>query len=149
MKKLIASLSACLLIGLMVYTQNIPPDEVPAPVKQTFAKKFPAATSIKYEMGKNDYEVTFKDNGVEMSADFNSSGEWLETETIIKESDLPKEVTASVAKNFAGYQISEVAKVKAKNKGLIYKIDLKTNKVGFEAQFSPKGNVLKSTPLKK
>jgi hypothetical protein len=148
MKKIMALLSACLLISLMGYTQNIPPDEVPAPIKQAFAKKFPAATSVKYEMLKNDHEVTFNDKGVEMAADYNSSGEWLETETEIKESDLPKEVIASVAKNFAGYKISEVVKVETKNKGLIYQIDLKIDKVGFEARFSPKGNVLKSTPLK-
>ena len=50
MKKIIVLLSACLLISLMGYTQKITPDKVPAPVKQAFAKKFPGATDVKYEM---------------------------------------------------------------------------------------------------
>jgi hypothetical protein len=149
MKKLIVLLSACLLISSMGYLQNIPPDEVPVPVKKAFAKKFPSATNVKYEMEKKDYEVTFKDKGVGMSANFDATGKWLETETVIKESDLPKEVTASVAKNFADFRISEATKVNTPNKGLFYEMDLKTDKEGYEVQFSPKGKVLKTTPLQK
>jgi len=149
MKKLIVLLSACLLISLMGYTQKITSDKVSAPVKQAFAKKFPAATDVKYEMEKKDYEINFKDKGVEMSANFDATGKWLETETEIKESDLPKGVSGSVAKNFAGFKISEVAKVEMRDKGLIYEMDLKKNKEGYEVRFSPKGDVLKKTPLKK
>ena len=149
MKKLIVLLSACLLISLMGFTQKITPDKVPAPVKQAFAKKFPAATDVKYEMEKKDYEINFKDKGVEMSANFDATGKWLETETEIKQSDLPKEVLASVAKNFAGFKISEVAKVESADKGLCYEMDLKKDKEGYEVQFSPKGDILKKTPLKK
>ena len=149
MKKIIVLLSACLLISLMGFTQKITPDEVPAPVKQAFAKKFPGATDVKYELEKKDYEINFKDKGVEMSANFDATGKWLETETEIKVSDLPKEVSASVAKNFAGFKISEVAKTETLDKGLIYEMDLKKDKEGFEVQFSMKGDILKKTPLKK
>ena len=149
MKKIIVLLSACLLISLMGYTQKITPDKIPAYVKQAFAKKFPAATDIKYEMEKKDYEINFKDKGVEMSANFDATGKWLETETEIKESDLPKEVSASAAKNFAGFKITEVAIVETPDKGLIYEMDLKKDKEGHEVQFSPKGVILKKTPLKK
>ena len=149
MKKIIVLLSACMLISLMGFTQKITPDKVPSPVKIAFAKKFPAATDVKYEMEKKDYEINFKDKGVEMSANFDSTGKWLETETEIKESDLPKDVSASVAKSFAGFKISEVAKTETPDKGLIYEMDLKKDKEGFEVQFSPKGDILKKTPLKK
>lgn len=149
MKKIIVLLTACLLFSLMGYTQKLTADKVPAPVKEAFAKKFPAATDVKYEMEKKDYEINFKDKGIEMSANFDATGKWLETETEIKESDLPKEISASVTKNFSGYKISEVAKTETPDKGLIYEMDLKNDKEGFEVQFSPKGDVLKKTPLKK
>ena len=149
MKKIIVMLSACLLISLMGYTQKLTVDKVPAPVKEAFTKNFPAATDVKYEMEKKDYEINFKDKGVEMSANFDATGKWLETETEIKESDLPKEVSASVTKNFAGFKISEIAKTETPDKGLIYEMDLKKDKEGFEVQFSSKGDVLKKTPLKK
>ena len=149
MKKIIVLLSACLLISLMGFNQKITPDKVPAPVKQEFAKKFPGATEIKYEMEQKDYEINFKDKGVEMSANFDATGKWLETETEIKESDLPKEVSASVAKNFARFKISEVAKTETPDKGLIYDMDLNKNKEGYEVQFSATGDILMKTPLKK
>ncbi len=149
MKKIVVLLSACLLISLMGYTQKITPDKVPAPVKQAFAKKFPAATDAKYEMEKKNYEITFKDKGVGMSANFNPTGKWLETETAIMESDLPEEVSTAIAKDFAGFKISEVAKIETPDKPLIYEMDLKKDKEGYEAQFSPKGDVLKKKPLKK
>jgi len=149
MKKIIVLLTACFLVSLMGYTQKLTAEKIPAPVKEAFAKKFPAATDVKYEMEKKDYEINFKDKGVEMSANFDATGKWLETETEIKESDLPKEVSTSTTKNFSGFKISEVAKTETPDKGLIYEMDLKKDKEGFEVQFSPKGDILKKTLLKK
>ena len=140
-------MSVYLTISFTGYTQNIPPDEVPVSVKQSFAKKFPTAAHVKYEMEKIDYEVTFKDNGVEMSANFNAIGKWLETETAIKVSDLPKEVSSSVSRKFAGFMISEVTRVKTKDKQLFYKMELKTDKQGYQVQFSSNGHMLKTAPL--
>jgi hypothetical protein len=149
MEKIIVLMSACLLISFMGYTQKITLEKVPASVKQSFATKFPAATDAKYEMKNKDYAVTFKDKGVGTCANFDPTGKWLETKTSISESDLPQEVSTSVAKDFAGFTISEVAKVETTDKPLIYKIDLKKGDEGYKVQFSPKGDVLKKTPLKK
>lgn len=149
MKKLIVLMSACLLISLMGYTQKITPDKVPAAVKQAFAKKFPGVTNVSYEMEKKDFEINFKDKGVEMSANFDAKGNWLETETGIKASDLPEAVSASVSKNFAGFKTTEIAKVEKRDSGLIYEMDLNNGKEGYEVQFSPNGVILKKTPLKK
>ena len=149
MKKITILLLTCLLFGFWGYTQTITSEKVPAPVKESFAKKFPAATDVKYEMEKKDYEVTFKDKGVGMSANFNSKGEWLETETIMIESDLPKEVLTSVATNFVGYNITTITKVESPDNVLNYEMNLKKGKEGYEVKFSPKGEILKKTPLKK
>jgi hypothetical protein len=149
MKKIIVLLSVFLLFAFFGYTQIIPAEKVPAPVKEAFAKKFPAATNVKYEMEKKDYEVTFKDKGVGMSANFNSTGEWLETETIMIESDLPKKVLTSAATNFVGFMITEVTKVESPDKVVNYEMHLKKNKEGYEVKFSPKGVILKKTKLKK
>ena len=148
MKKLIVLISAFLLISLMGFTQIIAPEKVPADVKQAFAKKFPEATDIKYEMEKTNYEVSFKENGVVRSANFNSSDEWLETETILSETDLPKKVLASIARNFVGFMITEVSKVESPDKAVYYEMYLKTNKEGYDVTFSPKGTILKKTKLK-
>jgi Putative beta-lactamase-inhibitor-like, PepSY-like len=148
MKKAIIMLSVGLLISLFSYSQKITSDKVPAPVKQSFTKMFPAAISVKFEMEKKDYEINFTDNGVEKSANFDGAGKWLETETGIKPANLPKEVTASIVKNFSGYKISEVAKVEKPGTGMIYEMDLKKDKEGYEVQFSPKGVFLNTVSLK-
>jgi uncharacterized membrane protein YkoI len=142
-------LSACMLVSFMGYTQKVTPDKVPAAVLQAFTKKFPAATDVKYELKKNNYDISFRDKGVRVFANYNPGGNWLQTKTAIIESDLPKEVSAAVAKDFAGFKISEVAKIETSDKPLIYEMDLKKDKEGYEAQFSPKGDVLKKKPLKK
>jgi len=78
-------------------------EKVPATVKESIVKKFPAATSVVYKMEKADYKVTFKETAVGMFANFNSKGKWLEAQTSMIESDLPKEVLTSVATNFVGF----------------------------------------------
>jgi hypothetical protein len=148
MKKVIILLSAYLLMSLGSFSQKITPNKVPAPVKQSFTKMFPAAIGVKYEMEKEDYEINFTNKGVEMSANFDATGNWLETETGIKPTDIPNEVKASVIKNFEGYRISEVAKVEKPDNGIIYEMDLKKDKEGYEVQFSTKGDIVKKDPLK-
>jgi hypothetical protein len=149
MKKLIVLLSACLLFSLLGFTQTITPDKVPSAVKDAFTKKFPVVTGVDYKMEKNDYKIIFKEKGVGMSANFNSKGEWLGTKTIMIESDLPKDVLTSAATNFVGFVMTEITKVEGPNDVLNYEMKLKKNKESYEVKFSPKGEILKKTPLKK
>ena len=149
MKKIVVLMSACLLFSFMGYTQELTPDKVPTSVLQAFSKKFPAATDVKYELKKNNYEIAFRDKGVRGVTKFNPTGTWLETKTAIVESDLPKEVSASIAKNYAGFNISEVNSMETSDKPLFYMMDLKKGTEEYKVHFSPKGDVLKKTPLKK
>ena len=149
MKKIISLLLAGFMFAIWGHTQTVPSEKVPAPVKESFAKKFPDAANVQYEMEKKDYEVTFKNKGVGMSANFNSKGEWLETETIMIQSDLPKEVLTSVATNFVGFVTTEITKVEGPNNILSYEMNLTKGKEVYEVKFSPKGEILKKTPIVK
>ncbi len=80
MKKLVVMLSACLLIGLAGFTQKLAAEKVPAAVKQSFNQKYPGATNVKYEMEDNDFEISFRAEASVMSANFDKTGKWLETE---------------------------------------------------------------------
>ena len=149
MRKIIVLMSACLLFSFMGYTQELTPDQVPTSVLQAFAKKFPAATEVKYELKHNNYEIAYRDKGVRGFAKFNPTGKWLETKTAIVESDLPKEVSASIVKDFAGFKSSEVTTVESPDKTLFYMMVLKKDNEWYKVHFSAKGDVLKKTPLKK
>jgi hypothetical protein len=148
MKKIVVLFSACLLFSLMGYTQKVTPDEVPIPVRQAFETKFSAAVDVHYEFEIKDYKVIFHDKDMRRSANFDPSGKWLKTVTEIKESNLPEEVSASVARNFAGFRISAVTKTEVRDKGFIYEMDLKKDAEWYDVQFSPKGDVLKKTTVK-
>jgi hypothetical protein len=149
MKKTVVLMMTCLFISLTGFSQTIPAEKVPVNIKQAFEKKFPAAKDIKYELETREYEVSFKENGVQMSANFDPAGKWLETETQIKVSELPKEVTASVAKNYPGFKINAASRTETSTGGLSYETDLQKDKVKHEVQFSPNGEVLKSKHLSK
>ena len=151
MKKVITLLSICLFIGLTGFSQKekVFPEDVPPPVNQALFTKFPGAKDIHYQMENKDYEINFKFNGTETSANFDPTGKWLETETELKLSDLPKEVIASVNKNFTGFKLSEIGKVETPAKGICYEMDLKKGNEGYEVQFNAKGDILSKVPLKK
>lgn len=148
MKNILVILSVSFLISLMGYSQKVLPEKVPSAVKNAFTMKFPAATDVNYAMEKNTYKINFNDKGVVTSAHYSTVGKWLETETSIPESNLPKEVTAAINTDFPGFIISHVSKVETPDKPLIYEMNLKKDNQAFAATFSSKGDVLKKKPVK-
>jgi hypothetical protein len=149
MKQIILFLSALLLLSLTGVSQEITPDKVPAQVKQTFTKMFPSAAEVKYGMEKKNFMISFKDQEAEKSAGFSSTGRWLETQTKISESDIPKKVMKVVNKTFKGYSLSDVATIESPSVEISYKMNVKNDNLGYEVQFGPKCNLMKKTPLKK
>jgi len=83
---------------------------VPQPLNTAFSQKYPAATSVKWASEEaNEWEAEFKLSGKEMSASFDNSGKWLESETVITVKELPAAVSATLAKEFAGYKTDEIS----------------------------------------
>jgi uncharacterized membrane protein YkoI len=149
MKKIIVLLSVFMTISLFGFTVTVTHEEVPAAVKKTFEKKFSNATDAKYVDSKKYYQVTFKSNGDSMSANFNSKGEWIKTETQISNSDLPNKVNAAVAAKFAGFTVTGISQTDTPDKKLIYNVILKKDAECYLVRFSPGGDVLKKLPVKK
>ncbi|MBL7104798.1 MAG: PepSY-like domain-containing protein [Bacteroidales bacterium] len=81
----------------------------PSAVQKAFDAKFPKAEKLKWEQEEaNEWEAEFRLDGKEMTASFDSSGKWLETETEVKKKDLPSEVFKSLSIEFDGFEIDEV-----------------------------------------
>ena len=111
MKRIIYLLLIAALISNMGCAQKIATDKVPTVVTSAFKAKFPNATKTSWEMeNANEYEAGFKQNGDEVSANFDNTGKWLETETEIKISALPVAVQNALSKDFAGFKIEEASK---------------------------------------
>jgi hypothetical protein len=124
------------------FAQKIAPDKVPASVKQAFMKEYPKANESGWKMDNNNYQVMFTLNGVKRAAKFDKNGVWIDKEEKINLMDLPKEVTASIAKNFAGYRLYEAEKAEANGKGILYNVGLEKEKEFLEVHLSPAGDVL-------
>ena len=110
--------------------------------------KFPAAQNVKWGKEEdNEWEAEFKMNGKEMSASYDNSGKWLETETEISSKDLPATISAAIKIEFSGYKTGEMSLVE--NPVLNgYEIALKKGESSLEVIFDINGTVLKKTVLK-
>lgn len=117
---------------------------IPAAVTDAFGKKFPDAVSVRWEKeSAKEYEASFTLNGVAVSASYSPKGEWLETETVIKSSELPTEVASAftaAAKNgtIVGASRTETPK------GTTYEVEYTAgSKKKKEMSFDPSGKTVK------
>lgn len=97
-------------IGFTTSAQKVKEAEVPAAVKASFAKKYPAAVA-KWEKEAGKYEAGFKKDGNAMSALFEANGNMTESEMDIKVADLPASVLGYVKAHYKGKTIKESAKI--------------------------------------
>lgn len=145
MKKLIFLLLGIALLSQVSFAQKVAASNVPNAVASAFKSKFPAASSVKWELENVNYEANFKVNGKEMSANFDKMGTWLETETEIKVSALPAVVRTTLSKEFAGYNIKEASQIESVKNGSCFEAEIKKGKESYDVLFSADGKFLSKT----
>jgi hypothetical protein len=117
--------------------------EVPAAVKSAFQVKYPKAEKIEWGIEKpGEFEAEFILNKIESSAVFDSKGQFIESETEIKESELPQPVKAAISKDFAGYKPGEIAKATDAKGVITYEMDASKGKEKIEISFDANGKLL-------
>ena len=137
------------LISGLVNAQNLKEAEVPRAVKATFAKSFPKAKEVKWtKESATEFEAEFEVGEQKQAANFDQNGKWLVTETVIKNSELPQPVQATIAKEFAGYKIEEAEKAESSDTGAFYEVELEKGEMKYEVRLSPEGKVLKKEKMK-
>jgi len=150
MKKVIYLLLTVVLMSNAAYAQKISADKVPATVTSSFKAKFPTATKTSWELeNANEYEAGFKLNGEEISANFDNSGKWLETETEIKVSALPASIQTALSKDFGGFKIEEASKIESAKDGNCFEAEIEKGEETFDVLFTADGNVLSKTKMEK
>ena len=148
MKRIIYLLLIAALISNMGCAQKIATDKVPTVVTSAFKAKFPNATKTSWEMeNANEYEAGFKQNGDEVSANFDNTGKWLETETEIKISALPVAVQNALSKDFAGFKIEEASKIESVNDGNCFEAEIEKGEETFDVLFTADGKMLSKTKI--
>lgn len=148
MKIIIYLLLTIALMSNAAYAQKISADKFPAAVTSAFKAKFPNATKTSWELeNANEYEAGFKLNGEEVSANFDNTGKWLETETEIKVSALPDAVQAALTKVFSGFKIEEASKIESVKNGNCFEAEIERGEEIFDVLFTLDGKVLSKTKV--
>ncbi len=123
-----------LVVIAVVFTAiNCKAQNVPASVKSAFQKSFPGITVKKWDKEDGGYEANFNKDGKTMSATFDANGNWQETETDIKVSELPSAVSNYIKANYKGARIKEAA-ITETAKGKMYEAEVKGKDLLFDMQ---------------
>ena len=127
-----------------IASRTIAAEQVPEAVKQAFLARFPAVKATEWkEKADKIYEAEFTLKGTEITAMFDSTGKWLETESAIDPAKVPKVVSAAAATQFKGYKVIETQSVQRwDEQHLIYELHFENAKDLAKAQFSSEGVIL-------
>ncbi|MGE5395602.1 MAG: PepSY-like domain-containing protein [Candidatus Saccharibacteria bacterium] len=146
-KLLLLFIIMAFVLGVSALNQK--EEKIPAAAKTAFATKFPTAEKVKWSVEKpGEFEAEFKQNGVESSVLFDDKGNLIETETEVKESDLPPAVKSLIAKDFSGYKLDEIEKAADAKGSTTYEMEAVKGKEKLEISFDSNGKLLKKEPLK-
>jgi len=148
MKKLLV-LFVCISLVVCVSATNQKDEKIPATAKTGFAAKFPTAQKVKWSIeNPGEFEAEFTLNKIETSAVFDGKGILVETETEIKESELPQAVKATIAKDFIGYKLDEIEKATDAKGVTTFEMEAAKGKDKLEISFDANGKLLSKEPLK-
>ena len=118
--------------------------DVPKVVADAFAKKFPAATNIKWgKENAKEYEAEFILNGKSASANFLTDGSWVETEMQIDILEAPAPVTAAIKQKHPGTSIIKLYKIDNNKGELTYEAEIKTGNKKSEIVLKADGTIIK------
>jgi len=148
MKTTIATIVICFGF-ISANAQHVKEAQVPANVKDGFAKKYPGSKVKVWEKEGAEFEAEFDLNKVESSAVFIADGTFKELEQEIKSTELPKTAVDYCAKNFVGYKLTEAAKITDAAGKVMYEAEMKKNKIQFDALFDQNGTFLKKSEASK
>src|ERR1039457_5078715 len=141
---ILTALVATAMLTLPARAQVLTADQVPPAVKQTVQARFPTVKTVAWKLKSDkNYEAEFTLKGTEIAAKFDTAGKWLETESAITRSQVPKAVRTAAAAKFPGYQVIERQTVQRCNEEpLVYELHLENAKEVVKAWFSAEGAVL-------
>ncbi|MBS1592988.1 MAG: PepSY-like domain-containing protein [Bacteroidetes bacterium] len=115
---------------------------VPQVVADAFHARFPNAARQKWEKeNATEYECEFHNGKTEMSAKYDQSGKWLETETEVKVTDLPPAVLEVIIQQYKDYKLKE-AEVVETQEGKLYEAELSKGGKVTELRLSADGRVV-------
>lgn len=143
MKRITMILTVWSIVAGLAHGEPLTAQKVPAKVSEAFRVKFPGVKRVEWKL-KDDknYEAEFTQKDVEVAAKFDENGKWVETETAIAKTDLPKEVRAKISKEFKDYKVIETQKVeRPDDKPVLFEVHLENPKEVLKVQLEANGTI--------
>ena len=133
-------LIAILLFSSCVLQSSTPPEAV----LKAFKQKFPDATNVKWgKESKTEWEASFiLDDNLSASANFSTSGDWLETEKEIPVTRIPEVIVSAIQKADKNSKIVGGAVIENSKSETIYEADVKTGFKKKEVFYKPDGSII-------
>ena len=133
-----------IIIGLVIFScQNTITAQVPDAVQTTFENKYPGETDPDWHTdSNNNWEAHFKQKGEKYRADFSPNGQWIETESSIKTSELPKAIKTVIKEKYGSEDISEIEFVTSASKGTFYDVEFKQKGKNMDIEFRVNGDII-------
>jgi hypothetical protein len=104
--------------------------KIPAAVTEAFKARYPHAEKVSWKDEITSFEAQFTLNGFAMTADFNSKGEWQNSEKKIKFTDLPAAVNDGFKKSrYADWETTNIVEINKNSESLQYRIEVKKSAV--------------------
>ncbi len=112
-------------------------------VLDSFHKAYSGITHADWDYGDGFYEVVFKKDSVDITVDYDVSGNWEEIETEINTLELPKSVWDYLAKNYGSFTLTGASKIITKNFDQAYIARIGKQGKSWDATFDVNGKFLK------
>lgn len=136
-------IAACLLLFAgQAYAQDIPEQEVPSLVLNSFKQKFPKASGTEWEIKGDGYKAEFDaGSSAEHEVWFDNTGNVIKHRHDISARDLPQAVLGTLQKDFNGYRTDEVKKTE-EGSSVTYTLELKSRGPDWKVVIDKDGKVL-------
>ena len=133
-----------ILVCLQAKAQTLTMSKVPPAAAHAFRAKYQAAQQESWEqIDTNKYQVAFFNAKKRQIARFDRDGKWIETETEVNFSQVPRAISNAVSKQFANYEVQQVAQIESPDGTMTYEVVVFNAKGNYDVIFSAKGDVLK------
>ena len=118
------------LLTFTLYSTQAQIRKIPSEVTDAFAERYPHAQKVSWKDNITNFEAKFILNGYEMSADFNSKGEWQNSEKQIKFEELPSSVQDGFSKSkYSDWENVSIAEIEKNGEQLQYRIYVKKSAI--------------------
>lgn len=132
------------LVAAMSFTScssSYTEQQVPEAVTKIFTEKYPSAKDVKWlEEEENEWEADFQLGERDMSASFKADGTWLETEKMIKPTELSPNVIEHIGQRLGDFELIKAEMVETPE-GKSYQMELNINGEIREVMVSTTGDI--------